>query len=70
MIVDSHCHAWTTWPYDTSVPDPQHRGTIERLLFEMDVAVQTLAAELGQGHRAVVALTGSYHNLLRMWADV
>lgn len=36
MIVDSHCHAWTTWPYDTSVPDPQHRGTIERLLFEMD----------------------------------
>ena len=36
MIVDSHCHAWTTWPYDTSVPDPQHRGTIEQLLFEMD----------------------------------
>lgn len=36
MIVDSHCHAWTTWPYDTNVPDPQHRGTIERLLFEMD----------------------------------
>lgn len=36
MIVDSHCHAWTTWPYDTSVPDPQHRGSIERLLFEMD----------------------------------
>jgi predicted TIM-barrel fold metal-dependent hydrolase len=36
MIVDSHCHAWTTWPYDTSVPDPGHRGTIERLLFEMD----------------------------------
>ncbi|MFN8619272.1 MAG: amidohydrolase family protein [Chloroflexota bacterium] len=36
MIVDSHCHAWTTWPYDTSVPDPHHRGTIERLLFEMD----------------------------------
>ncbi len=36
MIVDSHCHAWTTWPYDTRVPDPGHRGTIERLLFEMD----------------------------------
>ena len=36
MIVDSHCHAWTTWPYDSSVPDPHHRGTIERLLFEMD----------------------------------
>lgn len=36
MIVDSHCHAWTTWPYDTNVPDPGHRGSIERLLFEMD----------------------------------
>ena len=36
MIVDSHCHAWATWPYDTAVPDPAHRGTIERLLFEMD----------------------------------
>jgi len=41
-----------------------------RLLFEMDVAVQSLAAELGQAHRSVVALTGTYHNLLRMWADV
>ena len=41
-----------------------------RLLFEMDVAVQSLAGELGQGHRSVVALTGTYHNLLRMWADV
>lgn len=36
MIVDSHCHAWETWPYDTSVPDPGSRGVIERLLFEMD----------------------------------
>ena len=36
MIVDSHCHAWRMWPYDTAVPDPHHRGTIERLLFEMD----------------------------------
>ena len=36
MIVDSHCHAWTTWPYDTTVPDPQSRGRIEQLLFEMD----------------------------------
>jgi PKHD-type hydroxylase len=41
-----------------------------RLLFEMDVAVQQVAAELGQGHESVVALTGTYHNLLRMWADV
>lgn len=41
-----------------------------RVLFEMDVAVQRLAGELGQGHVSVVALTGTYHNLLRMWAEV
>jgi L-fuconolactonase len=36
VIVDSHCHAWTTWPYDATVPDPESRGRIEQLLFEMD----------------------------------
>jgi predicted TIM-barrel fold metal-dependent hydrolase len=36
MIVDSHCHAWTTWPYQPPVPDPESRGRIEQLLFEMD----------------------------------
>jgi PKHD-type hydroxylase len=41
-----------------------------RVLFEMDLAVQRLAAELGQGHASVVALTGTYHNLLRMWVEV
>jgi PKHD-type hydroxylase len=41
-----------------------------RVLFDMDVAVQRLARELGQGHEAVVALTGTYHNLLRMWVEV
>jgi PKHD-type hydroxylase len=41
-----------------------------RVLFDLDVAVQRLAAELGQAHASVVALTGTYHNLLRMWAEV
>ncbi|MGE0667771.1 MAG: Fe2+-dependent dioxygenase [Sphingomonadales bacterium] len=41
-----------------------------RLLHDMDRAIQTLAAELGQTHDAVVTLTGNYHNLLRMWAEV
>ena len=41
-----------------------------RVLFDMDVAVQRLARDLGQGHEAVVALTGTYHNLLRMWVEV
>ncbi|MBL8549463.1 MAG: Fe2+-dependent dioxygenase [Hyphomonadaceae bacterium] len=39
------------------------------LLFDLDIAVQRLAGELGQGHAQVVALTGIYHNLLRRWAE-
>ena len=39
------------------------------LLLDMDAAVRTLAAEVGDDHRAVVSLTGTYHNLLRRWAD-
>lgn len=41
-----------------------------RVLFDLDVAVQRLVRELGQGHEAVVALTGTYHNLLRMWVEI
>ncbi len=41
-----------------------------RLLHDMDGAIQKLAGELGQTHDAVVTLTGNYHNLLRMWAEV
>ncbi|MFN3520948.1 MAG: Fe2+-dependent dioxygenase [Phenylobacterium sp.] len=40
------------------------------LLFDMDVSIQRLAMQLGQGEASVVALTGTYHNLLRMWAEV
>jgi predicted TIM-barrel fold metal-dependent hydrolase len=36
MIVDSHCHAWRYWPYQPPVPDPESRGTIDQLLWEMD----------------------------------
>ena len=36
MIIDSHTHAWDTWPYDPPVPDPKNRGLVEQLLWEMD----------------------------------
>lgn len=36
MIIDSHCHAWLRWPYQPPVPDPETRGRIEQLIFEMD----------------------------------
>ena len=40
-----------------------------RLLFELDSAVQDVAASAGQGAPAAIKLTGIYHNLLRRWAD-
>lgn len=40
-----------------------------RTLFELDEAIQSVAASSGQGDPAVVKLTGIYHNLLRRWAD-
>ena len=39
------------------------------LLFDMDMAIQRLAQSAGQADPSIIALTGSYHNLLRMWAD-
>lgn len=39
------------------------------LLFDLDSAIQRLAAE-SPGHASVIQLTGIYHNLLRRWADV
>jgi PKHD-type hydroxylase len=39
-----------------------------RLLYEMDMALLKLRAEIGETD-AVVQLTGTYHNLLRRWAE-
>ncbi|HYD80647.1 MAG TPA: Fe2+-dependent dioxygenase [Paucimonas sp.] len=39
------------------------------LLFDLDNAIQRLH-QTGGDQRALVQLTGSYHNLLRMWAEV
>ncbi len=41
-----------------------------RLLFDMDMALLALREQLGDEHDAVVALTGTYHNLLRRWGEV
>lgn len=40
-----------------------------RTLFELDTAIQTIAQDRGQDNRAIIQLTGVYHNLLRRWAD-
>ncbi len=39
-----------------------------RLLYDMDLSLMQLRSEHGESV-AVVQLTGTYHNLLRMWAD-
>jgi PKHD-type hydroxylase len=39
------------------------------ILFDMDVAIQRLTQQQAD-HDSLVQLTGSYHNLLRMWSDV
>ena len=39
------------------------------LLLEMDAAIRTLACSLGDTDPSIVSLTGTYHNLLRRWAD-
>lgn len=40
------------------------------LLFDMDLAIQKLAQEVGPGAPGIVSLTGTYQNLLRMWAEL
>lgn len=40
------------------------------LLFDMDLAIQRVSGQLGGADPSAVGLTGAYHNLLRMWAEV
>ena len=48
---------------ESMVRDPQQR----RLLWDLDQSLMALRGEHGESE-ATVALTGTYHNLLRMWA--
>lgn len=49
---------------ESMVRDPGQR----RLLFDMDMALLDLRTQLGEAD-PVVRLTGTYHNLLRRWAN-
>ena len=51
--------------------DPEHdpRRRPAPLLFDMDMAIQRLAATVPD-HPSTVQLTGVYHNLLRQWAEL
>ncbi len=39
------------------------------ILFDLDQAIQSVAARVGHEDAEVIRLTGVYHNLLRQWAD-
>ncbi|WP_157216678.1 Fe2+-dependent dioxygenase [Flavisphingomonas formosensis] len=46
------------------------RGADQRsILFDLDLAIQRIAAERGQGDAEIIRLTGVYHNLLRLWSE-
>jgi PKHD-type hydroxylase len=55
------CFFWI----ESMVRDNEQR----RILFDMDMHLMHLRATAGESDAAVVGLTGTYHNLLRMWAD-
>ena len=40
-----------------------------RLLYDMDTHLMQLRQNVGETDAAVIGLTGTYHNLLRLWAD-
>ncbi len=40
------------------------------MLFDMDASIVSLRQRVGDNDPAVLRLTGQYHNLIRMWADV
>ncbi len=48
------------------IRDPTRRT----LLHDLDRAIVSARAELGDTHPASVSLTGAYHNLIRMWAQL
>ena len=40
------------------------------ILFDLDMSIQRLATQVGLSDPSIVSLTGTYHNLLRAWAEI
>jgi L-fuconolactonase len=77
MIIDAHCHAWRTWPYQPAVPDPTSRGSVEQLLFEMDqhgvdqaVLVAARIDQNADNNDYVAGCVRRYPDRLHQFADV
>jgi L-fuconolactonase len=77
MIIDAHCHAWRTWPYQPAVPDPTSRATVGQLLFEMDqhgvdqaVLVSARIDQNADNNDYVAGCVRRYPDRLHQFADV
>jgi predicted TIM-barrel fold metal-dependent hydrolase len=76
-MIDSHTHAWETWPYQPLVPDAGSRGLVEQLLWEMDrcgvdraVLVCARIDHNPGNNDYVAACVGRYPDRLVQFADV
>jgi PKHD-type hydroxylase len=58
---------WAAFFWAQSMVKSDERRTV---LWDLDQAIQRLSVKVGQDDPDVVSLTGGYHNLLRMWAEV
>jgi len=77
ILIDSHCHAWKTWPYRPTVPDPESHGSIEQLIYEMDGNQVSLACvvcaqiELNPDNNTYIAESVErFPNRLHQFADL
>jgi len=64
-VTRGHRQACFFW-VESMVRSDDHR----RLLFNLDTHLMHLRTDLGETNPSVIGLTGTYHNLLRLWVDV
>ena len=77
MIIDSHCHAWSHWPYLPAVPDPENHGSVEQLIHQMDAngvdRATIVCAQIFQNfdnNDYIAASLKKYPDRLEQFADV
>jgi L-fuconolactonase len=76
-IIDSHCHTWAVWPYSADVPDPESRGVVGQLLYEMKqngvdeaVIVSAQIRHNPENNAYGAAQVARYPNRLHQFVDI
>lgn len=77
MIIDSHCHAWSYWPYLPEPAHPKEHGSIETLIYQMDQSgVDKATIVCAQIYRNtdnndyIASALKKYPNRLEQFADI